>query len=297
MLNKLVVIGLMMAMVTHLMAAEQITEYSVWPADGKPAIHYRPALPDVFGDATPFYWNGEYHVFFLRSGAMYEWSHVVSKDLVNWTELPLALGQGKPGEHDNYKGCATGSVVEHEGTFHAYYVMFNEDHPNGAQQVGHATSKDLITWTKHPEHTFFGDGVHYWNTTLNEPLKVNPHDQGFRDPYVFWNEDENCWWMALTAREAKTEKYCTGIYASTDLINWKAIEPLKNAGGADCPDLFESNGKWYRIFGFGSYSYADAVPGHTNLLMEASNMTPNGSVFPSGCLMESVMCWLDSFPT
>ena len=52
------------------------------------------------GDPIPFFWKGQYHLFYLRPrgplGDRYPWSHAVSKDLVKWEELPdaLALGGG-----------------------------------------------------------------------------------------------------------------------------------------------------------------------------------------------------------
>ncbi len=39
----------------------------------------------------------------------------------------------------------------------------------------HATSRDLVTWEKHPEDDFEAD-----------PAVYDPSD--WRDPFVFWNE-------------------------------------------------------------------------------------------------------------
>ena len=65
-------------------------------------IHYRPAN-GYFGDAIPFYWEGHYHVFYLEGQLEPErrvrftpFNHLVSTDLVNWEELPVALPLGRP---------------------------------------------------------------------------------------------------------------------------------------------------------------------------------------------------------
>jgi len=146
-------------------------------------IHWRPAPPGLFGDPNPFFWKGEYHVFYLLPDkGSYVWEHIVSKDLVHWRELPRALEPGKKGEPDEWN-AASGSVVEKDGTFHIFYVGFNSGHPNGRQQVMHATSPDLTKWTKHLEDTFVGDGVTYWSKAKSPPPQGDP-DESFRDPYV-----------------------------------------------------------------------------------------------------------------
>jgi len=47
------------------------------------------------------------------------------------------------------------------------------------ETVMHATSPDLIHWTKQPQDAFTGDGVHY-------DRKNGPD---FRDPFVFYNPE------------------------------------------------------------------------------------------------------------
>jgi sucrose-6-phosphate hydrolase SacC (GH32 family) len=223
-------------------------------------IHWRPAAPGVFGDANPFFWKGEYHVFYLLpDGRSLAWEHIVSKDLVHWRELPRALDAGRKGEPDEWN-AASGSIVEKDGTFHIFYVGFNSGHPNGRQQIMHATSKDLIKWTKHPEHTFVGDGVTYWSKPKSPPLQGDT-DESFRDPYVWWNEQDQQWWMAMVARHAKTQKYVLGRCVSKDLIHWEQVEPFQNIRGDDCPDIFQSGGRWYCIRNISYYSSSESLLG------------------------------------
>ena len=223
-------------------------------------IHWRPAAPGVFGDANPFFWKGEYHVFYLLTDkGSYVWEHIVSKDLVHWQELPRALEAGKKGEPDEWN-AASGSVVEKDGTFHIFYVGFNSGHPNGRQQVMHATSPDLIKWTKHPEDTFVGDGVTYWSKAKSPPPQGDP-DESFRDPYVWWNDKDQRWWMAVVAKDAKTHKYVLGRCISTDLIHWDQVTPFQNIRGDDCPDIFQSGGRWFCIRNISYYSSSESLLG------------------------------------
>ncbi|KKK64855.1 hypothetical protein LCGC14_2980010, partial [marine sediment metagenome] len=52
------------------------------------------------GDVLPFYWNGEYHVFYQapppKGVNFVSWGHSVSTDLVNWKILPYAILAGTP---------------------------------------------------------------------------------------------------------------------------------------------------------------------------------------------------------
>ncbi|MEM3659799.1 MAG: hypothetical protein QXU11_05215 [Thermoproteota archaeon] len=112
-------------------------------------VHYRP-VDGFFGDAIPFYWRGSYHVFYLKTtrktGDRLIWSHIVSNDLVHWREMPDAI---LPGEKDapDSGGCWTGSVVEKDGVFHAFYTGWNPSN-RFPQTVCHAVSSDLVTWVK-----------------------------------------------------------------------------------------------------------------------------------------------------
>jgi len=201
-------------------------------------IHYRPAVGRL-ADTIPFFWKGEYHVFYLRALDKVPWEHLVTADLIHWKELPTALrSDGAPDGPDGLH-MFTGSVTEHEGTFHIFYTGWNPANSEGREKVMHATSPDLITWTKHPEHGFFGDGVHYQNSD-------------FRDPYVFWNDAERMFWMVLCARDAKTGKPVQGLARSKDLVRWEQTDPLVfepplGEGTPECPDLFKIGGTYYLI--------------------------------------------------
>ena len=93
----------------------------------------------VAGDAMPFYYNGEYHLFYLMSQSedlrypernrnyIY---HIISKDLINWEECDQpALSPGF-GDDCDATGVWTGSIVYGCGKFHMFYVSCNFAHHN-----------------------------------------------------------------------------------------------------------------------------------------------------------------------
>ena len=128
-------------------------------ANTKPTLHFRPQDAKA-GDVIPFYWKGDYHLFYLKGP---DWAHVVSRDLLRWQELPNALIKGSDLLGPDWESIWTGSVVEHGGTFYLFYTGKNSNDPLGDQKVMQARSVDLIHWTKHPEYTFYADGKIYWN--------------------------------------------------------------------------------------------------------------------------------------
>lgn len=202
-------------------------------------VHFRPAKGN-FADPIPFFWKGEYHVFYLRGDTpKVPWEHVVSKDLRTWRERPTALtSDGKAASADGLH-MFTGCVVEHNGTFHLFYTGWNPANPKGREWIMHATSPDLTTWAKHKAEPFTADGTVY----------AKYLDADFRDPFVFRSPVADEWLMLLCCRAAKDERPVTGVYASKDLMTWEPRPPLcdgyKNT--PECPDLFKVGDLWYLI--------------------------------------------------
>jgi len=213
-------------------------------------IHYRPA-EGVLADPIPFYWKDEYHVFYLQGGVgPVPWQHIVSKDLVHWRELPTALRvDGAPDGPDGGH-MFTGCVLEADGLFHIFYTGHNPANPKGLELVRHATSTDLITWQKDPDFTLGPDGVIY----------ATEGRRNWRDPYVFWNDGEQCYFMVVIGTSASDGRDVQGLLTSKDLRSWTHQPPLDGAPGQECPDLFAIGNTWYLIGG-GAYSYADSPRG------------------------------------
>ena len=210
-------------------------------------IHFRPKT-GVLADTIPFFWKGEYHVFYLHGSiGKVPWEHIVSRDLVHWQELPAALlPDGEPNGFDG-EHMFTGSVAEKDGTFHIFYTGWNPRNPKGRESICHATSPDLIKWTKHPEDRIDPDGIHYFNGK----------DRDFRDAYVFYNAAEQQWWMVLCANSLQGGG--PGLAVSKDLKTWKQVAALK-APNQECPDLFQIGDTWYLIGG-DTYSFSKDLHG------------------------------------
>ena len=212
-------------------------------------VYYKPT-DGWTGDFIPFYWNGEYHLFYLKDyrdkathGEGTPWFHLSTRDFVHFTDHGEAIPRGTEQEQDLY--IFTGCVYEHQGLFHIFYTGHNphfrkSDKPE--QAVMHATSRDLIHWEKDPANPIL-----YADTDRYEL-----HD--WRDPFIFWNEDTQEHWMLLAARVkhgANNRRGITVLCASKDLIRWEIRDPFWEPGlyfTHECPDLFRMGDHWYLVY-------------------------------------------------
>lgn len=192
------------------------------------------------GDPIPFYWNGIFHLFYLKrtDGPLF-WAHALTKDFITWEELPDAILPGGLSDCDA-KGCWTGSVIENNGVFHIFYTGFNSEN-RFPQTICHAVSKDLILWEKDKN-----------NPILTPDTKIYEKDD-WRDPFVFWNIEEKKWWMLITARKQWKSSYngCIALAKSRDLKKWEICSPLwfpEIFGPPECSDIFRRNKMWYLFF-------------------------------------------------
>ena len=208
----------------------------------RPQFHFSPARNWMNDPNGMVFYNGEWHLFYQYNpqgntwGHM-SWGHAVSRDLVHWEHLPLALA-----EEDGVMIFSGSAVVDWKNTSgfggegRPPLVAIYTGHREGRQDQRIAFSNDRgRTWTK-----FAGNPV----------LDLKMAD--FRDPKVGWHEPSSRWIMTVALPAEKKVHF----YASSDLKQWKYVGEFGPAGSVDgaweCPDLFplpiEGGGtKWVLI--------------------------------------------------
>ena len=239
----------------------------------RPVYHYMPPK-SWMNDPKPFYRNGEYHVFFQYNPLepvprLINWGHAVSRDLVHWEMLPIALTP-TPGGPDK-DGCWTGCAVEKDGLFH---ILYTGVHP---QVQCLATSSDLITWEKH----------------AGNPVILAP-PEGFgdcwRDPCA-WRESDA--WYMLLGSEVKDLGGAALLYRSSDLINWEYLHPLyagdKGCFMFECPDFFPLGDRHVLLASCGKTHWhtgrcaRGSTPGITSFLLgQGLNPCPRHGIVDGG---------------
>jgi len=182
-----------------------------------------------------------YHLFFLyASRALHDpdrrhlraaIGHATSTDLIHWHQVPDALVHGDPPAFDQ-TATWTGSVIKGpEGEWFMFYTGTTQT-PQGPliQQVGLATSTDLLHWVKDDRNPLV-QADSRWYETLGGQAPWG--DEHWRDPFVFADPAGNGWHLLITAR-ANTGPYddrgVIGHARSVDLRNWDVQPPLSDPG-------------------------------------------------------------------
>ncbi len=211
-------------------------------------MNYKP-IDGWTGDIMPFFWNGRFHLFYLKDfrdieghGEGTPWFHLSTTDFVTFVEHGESLARGSAESQDLY--VFTGSVLRAQEKFHIFYCGHNPHFSalgRPQQGVMHAVSDDLISWTKVTRDPLFAP-----------PERYEVDD--WRDPFVFWNDEAKQYWMLLAGRlrsALRRRNGCTALCVSDDLENWRVEEPLYAPGlflTHECPDLFRIGDWWYLLF-------------------------------------------------
>jgi fructan beta-fructosidase len=194
----------------------------------RPQFHFTPAKNWMNDPNGLVYYKGEYHLFYQHNpfgdtwGHM-SWGHAVSRDLVHWEHLPVAIPE--EGNEAIFSGSA---VVDHRNTSGfgtrgnpPMVAVYTSARPGSqAQSLAYSTDRGR-TWKKY---------------AANPVLDIGSGE--FRDPKVFWYAPERKWVMAVV----KALEHKVQLYSSPDLKRWTHMSdfgPANAVGGAwECPDLF-----------------------------------------------------------
>jgi fructan beta-fructosidase len=201
----------------------------------RPQFHFSPREHWTNDPNGLVFFDGEYHLFFQfnpfgdKWGHM-SWGHAVSRDLMHWEELPVAL------KEENGVMIFTGSVVVDQSNSSGFCLagkpclvaVWTGHRPEAAgqpvlqtQNIAYSNDRGR-TWTK-----YRGNPVLNFNMT------------DFRDPKVFWSAQGKRWVMAV----ALPNEHEVLFFTSADLKRWKRVSEFGPAGATsgqwECPELFE----------------------------------------------------------
>jgi fructan beta-fructosidase len=224
----------------------------------RPLFHFSPARNWTNDPCGLYVLDGVYHVFFQYNplgdtwGHM-SWGHATSRDLVHWTEHPVALK-----EEDGIM-MFTGSGVFDKGNTSGLCAD-----PAGCpvlMYTGHIPGKEN---RREHQNLAVGDRAGMqWAKFKGNPV-IDEKMPEFRDPKVFWHEGTKRWIAVVSLALEHRVRF----YASADLKSWKRLSEFGPAGAKgpnwECPEFFElpvlrySDGKrrgdsrWVLKIGIGS---------------------------------------------
>jgi len=198
---------------------------SLYHEKNRPQFHFSTRRGWINDPNGLIFYEGEYHLFYQhnpyeREWENMSWGHAVSKDLVHWEELSVALHPDNLGtmfsgsaviDYDNTAGFNKGNTP----AMVAIYTADNSDRE--IQCIAYSLDKGR-TWTKYVK-----------NPVIDSKEKWNSRDT--RDPKVFWYKPGNHWVMVLNERDGHS------IYTSKNLKEWNFESHV--TGFWECPELFE----------------------------------------------------------
>lgn len=200
----------------------------------RPQFHFSPAENWMNDPNGLVYHDGEYHLFyqynpFGNTWGHMSWGHAVSKDLVHWQHLPVALQ-----EQDGIMIFSGSAVVDKKNTSG---FGTEQNPPMIAIYTGHQDREGVVRQDQRIAYSL--DNGRSWTKYSDNPV-IDEGMADFRDPKVFWHEDSEKWVMAVALSKEQKIRF----YGSTNLKEWSLLSEFGPAGAADdllweCPDLFE----------------------------------------------------------
>jgi fructan beta-fructosidase len=202
----------------------------------RPALHFTPPYGWMNDPNGMIYYEGEYHLFYQYYpdgnvwGPMH-WGHAVSRDLVDWEHLPIALYPDELGYI--FSGSAVldwrnSSGLGEDGkpplvAIYTYHDMEGEKAGRDdfqSQAIAYSNDKGR-TWTKYE----------------GNPVIPNLGVRDFRDPKVIWDEAHDQWVMVLAAQDR------VQFFGSPNLKDWDLLSEFgqnapNHSGVWECPELF-----------------------------------------------------------
>lgn len=210
---------------------------SLYHEKNRPQYHFTTRRGWINDPNGMIFYEGEYHLFYQhnpyeREWENMSWGHAVSKDMIHWQELPVALHPDKLGTM--YSGS---TVIDYQNTsgfgdgktppMVAAYTVDNPE--KEIQCIAYSLDKGR-TWKKYSA-----------NPVIDSKAKWGSKDT--RDPRISWYKPGNHWVMVLNERDGHS------IYNSKNLKDWTFESHV--TGFWECPDLFElpidgdkTNTKW-----------------------------------------------------
>jgi fructan beta-fructosidase len=186
----------------------------------RPQFHFT-SRRGWLNDPNGLVWlDGEYHLYYQHNpygwdwGNM-QWGHAVSRDLVRWTELPIALSPKTYGDW-----AFSGSAV------------VDRTNSSGFGPEGSSPMVGAYTSTGRGECIIYSlDKGRTWTEYSGNPVLKHAG----RDPRLLWHEPTRRWVMAVYDEEGG--KRSIAFHSSPDLKAWTFESKIE--GFYECPDLFE----------------------------------------------------------
>ena len=198
----------------------------------RPVYHHTPAYGWMNDANGLVFKDGEYHLYFQYNpyGSVWgnmHWGHSVSRDLVHWQHLPVAIERDTMGHI--FSGSCVVDARNDAGTGTNNIIAFYTSHRS--TQPGHQRQVQCMAYSSDNGRTF---------TKYEGNPIITPFDglENFRDPKVFWYAPQEKWVMIVSADKNMR------FYESRNLKDWTYMSEWGEGYGPqpnqfECPDFIQ----------------------------------------------------------
>jgi len=193
--------------------------------------------------------------------------HATSKNLLAWTEQPVALFRTDVkkvgGINNSYDDgdLFTGCAVKHKGLYYLFYTgntrRVVDGRRRGVEAICLATSTDGIHFRKHPGNPLFSPDPKRFYTYPDPPAPFKHHAHrgtDCRDILVVEDPSGRGWLgYVVMRRKGFNDAFhsaCIVLCRSDNLVDWDIAGPVCTPNRFNCfevPDVFKIGPKWYMI--------------------------------------------------
>ncbi|KAJ4759525.1 Beta-fructofuranosidase 1 [Rhynchospora pubera] len=197
-------------------------------------FHFQPPKNWMNDPDGPLFYKGWYHLFYQYNpdSAVWgniTWGHAVSRDLIHWLDLPLAM---VPDKWYDINGVWTGSATQlPDGQI---IMLYTGSTAESVQVQNLAFPKDpndplLLKWVKSDS-----------NPVLLPPPGIGLKD--FRDPTTAWFvRNDSTWHIAIGSRNEEDTGFAL-VYKTKDFANYTLLSNVLHAvpgtGMWECVDFY-----------------------------------------------------------
>jgi beta-fructofuranosidase len=183
------------------------------------------------------FFQGYFHLFYqfypyeAKWGPMH-WGHARSKNLIDWEHLPVALAPDLVHEDGCFSG---GGTIFNDKLILMYTSHFNQNFQRQEQSLAISSDGVIFNKTKKPV------------ITIND-LPLNASKTDFRDPNPVTINGHHFILVGSSTLEKAGQIL---VYKTDDFLTFKYLNAIKHplfGEIAECPDLFELNGKHVLLF-------------------------------------------------
>jgi fructan beta-fructosidase len=228
----------------------------------RPLFHFAPPRGWMNDPNGLVFRDGEFHIFYQYNpyGIRWQnmtWGHAVSRDLVRWEDLGVAMHQ-----QDGIMIFSGSAAVDGRNT--SGFGLGGRG-PIVAAYTGHHVSGGRET----QNIAFSNDDGRTWTKYAHNPV-IDIGSTGFRDPKIFWHAASGKWVMVVSLADERKVR----LYGSADLRKWDHLSDFGPAGAShkpnwECPDLFQvpvegaeaRQSKWVLHVGLGGRAVAGGSGG------------------------------------